>query len=268
MDMNILLIAQEATYFYFQDYVESLLRIAPAPLLSLAFWPCSLEKNDTLYVFLQGIPSGVFSQTNMALLNTEQLTRSCFMENVREWHAKGIPILDYSLENIQLSGLEHHYWWPYQDDLAPRLPKPLAVGMVGTLSEPRYDVFCRVHGATMMKGFGEERDAQLFQHKILVNIHYGKEYNVHEHMRTDRCIHQGMIVITEPSVFTDKLPLRKHMVVEERAKIPARVHHILKHYEECYKELLEPMDRHALQEENVRQFWRVVDLLRVLVVST
>ena len=260
--MNILLIAQEATYFYFRDYVESLLRIAPARLLSLAFWPCSLEDTDTLYVFLQEIPEGVILlKKNVALLNTEQLTRPVYMQNVRDWHAKGIPILDYSLENIQLSGLEHHYWWPYQDDLALRLPKTDGACMVGTLSEPRHDVLTRVFGSTHVEGFGEKRDAQLFRHKVLVNIHYGDEYHVHEHMRTDRCVHQGMIVLTEPSVFVDKLPLRKHMVVEERSRIPARVRHILKHYEEYREALLDTMDRHALQEENVRQFWRVVGLL-------
>jgi hypothetical protein len=121
----------------------------------------------------------------------------------------------------------------------------------------RWSVFSSIPNATNILGFGKKRDDVLFQHKVLVNVHATEEYHVHEHMRTDRCVYQEMIVVTEPSIHTEQLPLRPYMVVEERSKIPVRVQSILEHYDAVHQQLFGSMDRSALQQQ-AREMWRKV----------
>jgi len=192
------------------------------------------------------------------MFNTEQLTRvewKVFLQNILD---RGIPVLDYSIENVLLSGRPHHYVVPLQDMGQSYTEKSRGACMIqGTVFPARKEVFSLLPNATNVVGFGRPRDNLLFQHKVIVNVHADEAYNVHEHMRADRCIHQGMIVVTEPSVHTDRLPLRPYMVVEERSKIPARVGHILKHYDEVYAEIFGNMDRSALRLL-AREEWRNV----------
>lgn len=267
----IIFFGMEATYHYFQDYVESLVRSATdmgLPCTVTMWTPTSTIKEGRVHIFIQGLPPGVTISPSMvrwvAVLNTEQLTRSEWRQAMTKLHEAGIAVLDYSLENIRLMGnITNHYHVPYQDDGSPWLEKTEGVCLVSARSSlRRARVFSELVDATDIGGFGKARDDSLFRHKILVNAHWDDHYNVHEHMRTDRCVHQGMIVITEPSVETDRLPLRRHMIVEDRGKIPARVRHVLRHYAEVHDELFTGFDRKGRQEKNQKRWREVWDYLQ------
>uniref|UniRef100_A0A6C0ICF6 Glycosyltransferase n=1 Tax=viral metagenome TaxID=1070528 RepID=A0A6C0ICF6_9ZZZZ len=267
--MQIVFVGHSSTYFYFQDYVESLMAVSPAPARVEMFSPsCFTMQPQTFYLFLQTVPNIVWTEEQkrwIALLNTEQLTRPYFLETIRRVHDHGILILDYSLENIRISGCPHHYWVPPQPPLhVENIPKTQGACMITATSCPRrYEVFSQLEGATNIQGFGRDRDAWLWQHKVLVNVHFSDEYNVHEHMRTDRCLYQGMMVVTEPSIYTDMLPLRPYLVVEERSKIPERVSSLLKNFQETKMNL----DLDSVRTTLKQQWWSVYEqwLARVVV---
>ena len=273
--LEVVFIGESATYFYFQDYVESIVTASKEMglLCSVEVWTSSTSsftklQPDKIYVFIQRLPSSILSTCtfqdypHLAVLNTEQLTRPGWNHVMKQVHDRGITVLDYSIENVLLSGLSRHYFVPFQDfkDGPSATPKPKVgdacmVWADGFLN--RWSVFSQIPNATNILGFGKKRDDSLFQHKILVNVHATDEYNVHEHMRTDRCVYQGMIVVTEPSINTDKLPLRPYMVVEERSKIAARVQFILENYDAVHQQLFGGMDRATLQQQARDEWYRV-----------
>jgi len=271
--LEVVFIGETATYFYFQDYVESLVTASKEMglLCSVEVWESPTSsfaklRPDKIYVFIQRLPHQVLSTCtfqdypHLAVLNTEQLTRPGWKHAIKQVHDRGITVLDYSVENVLVSGLSRHYVVPFQDvnEGPPFKPKVRDACMVwadGFLN--RWSVFSSIPNATNILGFGKKRDDVLFQHKVLVNVHATDEYNVHEHMRTDRCVYQEMIVVTEPSIHTEQLPLRPYMVVEERSKIPARVQSILEHYDAVHQQLFGSMDRSALQQQ-AREMWRKV----------
>lgn len=270
--LEVVFIGVATTYFYFQDYVESLVAASKelGLLCSVEVWTSSTFsftklRPNTIYVFIQRIPSFILSTCTfqdfprLAVLNTEQLTRSGWNHVIKQVHDRGITVLDYSIENVLVSGLSRHYFVPFQDTEAPP-PKPKGRGACMVWADGflnRWSVFSLIPNASNIIGFGKARDDVLFEHKVLVNVHATDEYNVHEHMRTDRCVYQGMIVVTEPSVDTDKLPLRPYMVVEERSKIPARVQSILENYKAVHQQLFGRMDRSALQKQAREEWYRV-----------
>ena len=270
--LEVVFIGESTTYFYFQDYVESLVAASKERglLCSVEVWESSTSsftklQPDKIYVFIQRLPSSILSTCTfqdyprLVVLNTEQLTRPGWNHVIKQVHDRGITVLDYSIENVLLSGLSRHYFVPFQDTEGPPLkPKGRGACMVwadGFLN--RWSVFSSIPNASNILGFGKKRDDVLFEHKVLVNVHATDEYNIHEHMRTDRCIYQEIIVVTEPSVYTDKLPLRQYMVVEERSKIPARVQSILENYKAVHQQLFGNMDRTALQQQAREEWYRI-----------
>jgi hypothetical protein len=273
--VEVVFIGETATYFYFQDYVESVVTASKEMglLCSVEVWASSTSsftklRPDRIYVFIQRIPSSILSTctfqdyARLAVLNTEQLTRSGWNHAIKQVHDRGITVLDYSIENVLMSGLSRHYFVPFQDSQegSSATPKPKVrdacmVWADGFLN--RWSVFSQIPNATNVVGFGKARDDILFKHKVLVNVHATDEYQIHEHMRTDRCVYQQMIVVTEPSVDTDKLMLRPYMVVEERSKIPARVQSILQDYDAVHQQLFGSMDRTALQKQARDEWYRV-----------
>lgn len=268
--MSVVFFGMATTYHYFQDYVESILRVSREMGLSCSVEMWSSEKivkPGRIHIFLQSVPEPVLAACRSAaalkrwvvLLNTEQLSRPEWRLVVHRTHDLGFVVLDYSPENIRLMGnLANHYHVPYQDDGSFPRPKTMGACMVGArTSVRRAQIFSELVHTTDVVGFGKARDDLLFQHKILVNVHYNDEYQIHEHMRTDRCVYQGMIVVTEPSVGTEALRLRPYMIVEERAKIPARVHQILRDYDRVRRELFGSFDR-AAHRQRTREAWRAI----------
>ena len=178
---------------------------------------------------------------------------------IKEYHNKKIPIIDYSIENIEHMKLDNHYFVPFQyiNDSSEMLVKEQDVCMIyfNDRSINRKNIRDSIPNINIIKGYGEDRDNILFNHKILVNIHFNDtEYKIHEHMRCDRCVYSKMIVVSEPSIYDEKLPLRKYMIIENRENIPNRVQDILENYEKYYNELFNGVDFNELQKENESLF--------------
>ena len=51
-----------------------------------------------------------------------------------------------------------------------------------------------------VRGWRDERDNIIGQSKILINIHYTKDYTIFEHFRCDRWIPTNVIIVSENSI--------------------------------------------------------------------
>ena len=232
-------------------------------------------KSEHIYLFLQHLPDTVITSLSknpewvrvVGMINTEQLSRPEWKEKLYS-RVKLFPelvIFDYSIENTIISGLKNHYFLPYcwvENQHDNRLSKEKDVCMITPYSSSRRSqVFSQLSHHQSIQGFGKKRDEELFRYKILVNVHYSPAYQVHEHMRTDRCIFQHMIVITEPSRFVEHLPLRRFMVVAELEEIPQKVKEVVSNYGYYWSKLFEGMDREAIQRDHQLQLLKHYELL-------
>ena len=117
---------------------------------------------------------------------------------------KNIKVIDYSLENIiLLNNHQNLIYFPYQcenDKLIPliSIPKLYDIVFIGLISSRR-NYICeeiqkkgiRVLNMNSYDKWGDVRDKEISQAKILLNIHFAENYMVYEALRCDRWILAG-----------------------------------------------------------------------------
>jgi hypothetical protein len=141
-------------------------------------------------------------------LNTEQLSKTDRFQQVVEYMKKGITILDYSSYHVHLLPSPLHILLP---ELPPSLsryvsqPKRYHVGICAILGSTRRQqiyTWLLERGVSVINinGWKEERDRVIGQCMILLNIHYSDDYQVFEHLRCDRWLLSGGIVVSEDSL--------------------------------------------------------------------
>jgi len=165
------------------------------------------------------------------ILNTEQMTRYStnvetknnevpfpFEEWMMQYVRKGlVSIMDYSQANLVI-------WNNLFPLLETRLccfippvvstQKTKDVVFVGDASSPyRQQILQQLHSITILTNkYGAVRDRELYQHRILLNIHFGPSYNVWEEIRCLPCILAGMIVVSEESLIDKQHPIYPFVV--------------------------------------------------------
>jgi hypothetical protein len=98
----------------------------------------------------------------------------------------------------------------------------------------------------------DERDILIGKCKILVNIHYGDDYNVYESIRCDRWIFSGKVVVSESSQDQENLDIYPLVEWAPYDKLVDKVIETLKNYDEIVKKRDEKLiDKIA---ENRKQF--------------
>lgn len=224
-------------YVYVIEYLESLsVHIKDMKIIE---YTDNIDVSDltNTYIFLQDAPQTYLNSKNVYLLNIEQLTRvDQFVRIINSGH----NLCDYSRGNIQLLKNVPSHYLPYQYNVKEikNIEKTNDVIFTGYLSEHRNEILKQIPNVNIIQsGFGEERDAVLFSHKILVNVHCVPDYNIHEQIRTTRCIFNKMIVITEKSLDDECNIMKDFMIITERENIPAMVEHVLNNYEMYYNKL-------------------------------
>ena len=91
--------------------------------------------------------------------------------------------------------------------------------------------------------------------KILLNLHFNEDYHIFEHLRCDRWVLAGMIVMTEPSQSDSLLDLKDLLVIESYTKIPNLITTILRNYPERQAEICHraELNRSAIQTSRAAQ---------------
>jgi hypothetical protein len=228
-------------YQYFVEYIESLVFSIPNSVLHVFSSEIGVRKvldQPGIYIFLKTVPPYI-TRGAIGLLNMEQLTS----KNQVSWiNCYYTALLDYSLENIKTYNVNVPvYYLPYQynPNEIYDYPKTKGVCFVGlNENDRRRTVLAKIPDVTVFQTvYGKERDKELFQHKVLVNIHYSGEFVVHEQIRTTRCVFNKMIVVTESSSDDSLVPLRDFMIIVPYDEIADTVARVLSNYEHYYTQL-------------------------------
>ena len=216
-----------------------------------------LLSNNAVCIFVQTGP--YFKHPNALVMNIEQLSKQCLSSCQQlNAHLGNYNLLcDYSMGNIRiLNNLtdisKPVYYLPYQYNPSEiyNFEKTKGLVFVGDYySARRKSIIENIPNINIITDkYGKELDADLFRHKILVNVHHSADYNIHEQIRTTRCVFNKMIVISETSLDDDTLPLRKHMIIVEYDKIIETVHDVLANYDMYYTRLFDNEDFEKVKE--------------------
>jgi hypothetical protein len=212
--------------------------------------------NDTFIFINQFFKVPITNQTNVYILNVEQLSIQSNIDNIMNIPTN-IKLIDYSFSNIEyLKQLNRcHYYLPYQVNESEifNYPKIHDVVSIGWESVRRLHVRNqllqkKIQVKHIDRVFGNARDQLLFKHKILVNVHFKEEYKVFEEMRCNRCIFNKMIVITEKSIHNQNNRLKKYMIECEYSEIPDMVDKVLSSYDYYYYKLFAGFDLQEIKQ--------------------
>jgi len=173
---------------------------------------------------------------------------------------KNIGIMDYSLENIKIwkqlfpdTKTRHVPFLPKIDegripklclkpdyDESTSILKPV-VFIGDAQSKHRSELLTKlqddVHCLTAT--FGVERDAQLRQFPILLNVHFGPSYTVFEEIRVLPAILRKQIVVSETSLIDPNHPIFPFVVFAPYDRLEQCVKSAVKHKEKLWTKLYE-----------------------------
>lgn len=213
----------ENRYKYFEDYFKG--------------YGAKSSKKEDAEIYVQSLPSDTESEGKW-ILNTEQATRPNIEEIIGVSKDSKVNLCDYSEENIEIlrkvysnALFKHLPYLPNPDEIYP-LPKTKWFAMVGAHSSRRDALFRKLWHANWVSGWGHERDAKLFRHKVLINVHYDERYRITEQLRIMRCVRNKMVVISEESDHMDLIHpwLRERIIFCKYSEIPKVAIEVMKNY--------------------------------------
>jgi hypothetical protein len=208
------------------------------------------------------------NKKKMYIMNTEQATNIPFFSKLKKFIKSKIGIIDYNLENTKF--YKNKFLIPYQynkqeiDKLISfnQVEPQFDVGITFTPSDRRTHILNELHKlghkVTYIKGWKDERDAQIGKCKILINVHYAPNYNIFEHIRCDRWIMSKKIVISETSSYTNQLDVYNNCIFEPYDNLVNKAHEVLQNYDK-YMETVNGYDFSELIENRKQMALEFVD---------
>ena len=262
--MILYILCHNSTYGYFEDYIlslENILKYQFSITKILYNQPSELEciiNDNDRYLFFQVIPE-ILKTTLMyphcAVVNTEQLTRPEWLSSIRTYLESGIAVYDYDLYQSRMLGHPQHQYLPYPitlteyeslSQLLKQTPKIYDIAFCGALSPRREHILktLRDLGVSIINvhGHGLVRDKLIAQARVLLNIHYNDDYQIFEHLRCDRWIITGMLVISERSVSDVDFNLKKMVIRCDYNQLGSKVMETLHNYPEKYLKHLKKLE--------------------------
>jgi hypothetical protein len=193
------------------------------------------------------------------IINTEQLTRYRCLKNLKNLYkiiknlGKNIKLSDYSYVNVEL--LKNYdiksnlIKYKINKNEIYNLKKKIDIVCIdfkNSSSIPRKYMYnlltLNFNNVVNIKDWGFKRDELLFSSKILVNIHFDKNYTIFEEIRCNRCIFNKIIVISEYSKNWENFYLKNHMIFTDYSNIVEKVKDVLNNYNFYYNLLFNNMD--------------------------
>ena len=205
--------------------------------------------------FLYKLINGLHLDEKCYFMNTEQLTRDNWLNYIKELkilHPK-LKLLDYSYENVKIlneNGIKSTYlsYKEYKPEIF-NFEKIYDVAIIGlNLKNKNKQNTQRNKIYHLLKEKGikinnicgfdlDDRDIPLFQHKILLNIHFNENYKIYEEMRCTRCTLNNMIVITEESDNLSEYMYYDKIIEVKYEEIVDKTIEVLENYDYYYKKL-------------------------------
>ncbi len=239
-------------YKYLEDYILSINQILKAKImLDKQEMINVMDRDDAIVICIQKLPDLGFKiqnlKKNIFVLNTEQLTRKHWLAKMIETYKKGFNIIDYSKENIDImtkEGVKNIIYFPYiykQDEIY-NLNKTGGICGIALQNTTRRRLIMNIGMFNNIKinniiGWKENRDKDLFKHRIILNISAGNDYNVFESIRCYRCLFNKMIVVSEEKYKKELIDYADHMIFANIKNIPKILKDVEANYEHYYKKL-------------------------------
>lgn len=208
--------------------------------------------NKDIIIFIQNLPyiSPKIREMKYYLLNIEQLSKEEWVNKLTDMN--NVKIIDYSLANIGC--LSPHrfniYYLPYMVNRKEIMnyEKIYDIASIGCWDDSyRLNITNQIAGVNIIEGYGKERDDHLFKHKILLNVHFNKRFQIFEQIRCNRCIMNKMIVITEKSL-DNNYELKKYIIECEYDDLVSTVKTVLENYDYYYHKLFDNFDIDAIEK--------------------
>lgn len=185
---------------------------------------------------------------NKIVLNIEQVTKPEFKNKVNDLLNKGIYVVDFALENVEIINHEKMFNLPFQynemevNKLKKYIinePKKYDVVVIGT-SDRRKNICQKLQEKglkVVLLDFlwGDERDKIAAQAKLLLNVHFGDSYNIYESLRCDRWVYSGMPVVSETSINNQSLDINEIVIFKEYNHLVDQVVEIIQNYDSFYE---------------------------------
>lgn len=241
-------------YHFMEDYILSIISKIYGQyshIESVEFNPEFEFENTNNYIFIQNIPEYLINKisfTNVYLLNTEQLCDISNLNRVLNNLSKNnlLNFIDYSNTNINYINsliFNKKFFFPYQINLNDffNLKKNKDICFVGDCTKYRRNIINLLKDKNitldLISRFGKERDNEVFQYKILLNISQSYDHTVFESIRCDRCIYNKMIVISDFKENMEEYYLKDYIIFEKYENIPDKVIDVLTNYDYYYNKL-------------------------------
>jgi hypothetical protein len=281
--MSIILICHRYVFQYVRDYLD-VIGLSSHVILYLPEQPLSqIPINDkNMYIFIQKIPSCIYAKLqsvkeNVYILNTEQTSRPDIEKQIKI-DCSHFNLIDYSKCNIRYvhdnlnipSSKCVHIPYRYQQNEVDKLKvfcqlKTYDVAICGCDGPYRAHINAQLakEGITVKNviGWKDVRDKQIGQARILLNVHYAQSYKVYEHLRCDRFIFAGQIIVSEDSLNQEDLDIKDLVYFEPYDSIVTKVKEILKDYDRFQKDHNERLSL-KIDEIRVSRDKKIEDFLK------
>ncbi len=250
-------------YKYYQEYIESLLQMNSGDLLVLynVNEQINISDDNITNIFVEIIPNyniinASSNIVNIILLNTEQMTRKLIYdrmiqiiynyENTTDDKIK-FSICDYSIQNIEIikkltNKIQVHHL-PYLfnvkeqkniQSLIKNKNNTYDVSVCGLQSQHRNIIHKQIYKKKIqiknIVGWDDQRDLEIANSKILLNIHFDNDYTIYESIRCDRWIFAGHMVISEDTCNNDLLDVKDVIIFSKYGDISDCIKNILQNY--------------------------------------
>lgn len=255
MHNKIIISCTRARYRCFVEYINSIAflnKYLTDRKIEFVFTE-NIQYNNTMhFLFLWEIPKKYANYKNITLFNTEQLSRNDIMkhEYIKNAISSNIPIIDYSMQNSNIfknfNKLSGYLPYQYNDNeivtlqsLINNTKKEYDVAIIGTPSPYRTKIINELTKNNikvnyMKETFQNKRDLEISKAKILLNIHFNGEFKIYEHLRCDRWIFAGMLVISENTIDNDCLDVRDLVIFDKYENLVGTVKNVLNEYDAHY----------------------------------
>jgi hypothetical protein len=231
-------------YLPYEDYCLSL---AENYNMELIIYDDSINhsSNDE-YICINDIPTGLRQQTRkLGVIYGEQLCHPETLTRFQLFQQAAIPSWCHDLTESRLVSAMYLPYpiTPTENDRLKQLinttPKIYDVCTCGFGPGTSYyriyiveQLRQRGVSVTNASGWGDSRDRIIATGKLLINIHYGPQYTIFEHLRCDRWLFAGMPVITQNSISDDELDVKDLLVIRPYDQLVDTIVDYLNHYED------------------------------------
>lgn len=237
-------------YMFVSEYLNSFIGELGLELIIIDKMDHIYSKKN-IYFFVQSVPNFSFNGKNIFLLNIEQLSRVQYKKYIKNCLSYGIKVVDYSIENITYINKNNNILsLPYQlNELEisklkefVSVEKTYDIAFVGTISPKRKKILSELknNGLNILEIhiFGDQRDKLIGSAKILLNIHFSDDYNMHETFRCDRFVFANMLVISESSIYNNLLDTSNLVIFVNYNNIVEKVMDVIDNYNNYYEQLI------------------------------